>query len=90
MAKTIKSLTEWPLPAYTERSGPSLITYSALVEVIYSALYSPATWPALAQMLYELEQGNTTLAAEFLDKKWAYDPTLPSLKTRRTPSNTVG
>lgn len=90
MAKTIKSLTEWPLPAYTEKNGPSLVTYSALIDTIYSALYTPASWPALAQMLYELEQGNTTLAAEFLDKNWAYDPTRPSPKTQKTPSNMVG
>lgn len=34
------------------------------------------TWPALAQMLYELEDGNSTLATAFLDH-WEYDPTLP-------------
>lgn len=36
-------------------------------------------------MLYELESGNSTLAAAFLDR-WEYDPTLPCSTTRKKPS----
>ncbi|KAK6856428.1 hypothetical protein PG995_006615 [Apiospora arundinis] len=74
----IGSLVSQPLPAYTEKSGPSLITYSVLVGAIYQSMYNPHSWKALAEMLYELGQGNTTLAGEFLEANWwQYDPSLP-------------
>lgn len=73
----VHSLVARPLPAYTAKSGPSLITYSALVKHLYQALYRPQLWPATAQMLYELELGNTTFAAEILDKQWKYNPSMP-------------
>lgn len=75
MDTLIKSLIQRPIPAYLESSGPSLVTYSSLVNAIYAALYNAELWPALAQLLYQLEGGNSTLAAEMLDKAaWAYDP----------------
>ncbi|KAI8952832.1 alpha/beta-hydrolase [Xylaria longipes] len=75
MDTLIKSLIQRPIPAYLESSGPSLVTYSSLVDAIYAALYNAEVWPTLAQMLYELEGGNSTLAAEMLDKAaWEYDP----------------
>jgi pimeloyl-ACP methyl ester carboxylesterase len=77
MEALVRSLISRPLPAYTAKSGPSLITYSVLVNAIYQALYRPQTWPEVAQMLYELEAGNTTLAAEAVDKHWKYDPSNP-------------
>jgi len=70
----LKSLITRPLPGYTERSGPSLVTYSALVASLYTSMYDPRTWRDTAQMLYELEDGNHTLAATFLDRSWEYDP----------------
>jgi pimeloyl-ACP methyl ester carboxylesterase len=74
----IRSLISRPLPAHTVKSGPSLITYSGIVQYIYQVLYRPQNWPVAAQMLYELTQGNTTLAAEEIDdKQWTYDPTKP-------------
>ncbi|KAJ9132657.1 Alpha/Beta hydrolase protein [Coniochaeta hoffmannii] len=73
----IASLVHRPMPAYTEAGGPSLITYSALVQAAYEAMYNVTMWPALAQMLYELEGGNSTLAAAFLDDRWEYNPSLP-------------
>jgi len=78
MSKLISSLAERPIAAYTNSSGPSIITYSSMVEAIYSMLYSPGSWPAFAQMLYELEDGNSTLAAAFLERSaWQYSPAMP-------------
>lgn len=75
MATLIASLIERPMPGYSENSGPSLITYSAMVSAVYSAMYNARSWPAFAQMLHELEAGNSTLAAAFLDRAaWEYDP----------------
>ncbi|KUJ15859.1 alpha/beta-hydrolase [Mollisia scopiformis] len=81
----LQSLIERPIPGYRESSGPSLITYTRLVDSLYSAMYNARTWPALAKMLYDLENGNSTLATEFLDE-WEYDPTLPCTSTRKKPS----
>jgi pimeloyl-ACP methyl ester carboxylesterase len=79
MLTLVSSLIVRPISGYTENSGPSLITYSALVSAIYRSLYNAKSWPALAQMLYELEAGNSTLAAAFLERSaWEYNPTLPS------------
>ncbi|KAI0976268.1 alpha/beta-hydrolase [Xylaria arbuscula] len=75
MNDLITSLIWRPKAAYSESSGPSLITYSSLVSTIYGALYNAESWPTLAQMLYELEGGNSTLAIELLDiAEWKYDP----------------
>ncbi|KAL3958575.1 hypothetical protein ACCO45_006737 [Purpureocillium lilacinum] len=79
MHSLISSLIERPLPGYTDFSGPSLITYSSLVGALYGSMYNAKSWPALAQMLFELEAGNATLAAAMLERvAWGYDPTLPS------------
>lgn len=80
----IKSLITRPIPAYTESSGPSLITYSRLVGSLYPTMYDPKGWPHAAQMLSELEAGNATLAAAFLDRSWESDPGL--LSPHRDPS----
>ncbi len=75
MQSLVKSLTRRPVAGYTAGGGPSLVTYSALVGAIYGAMYNPISWPALAQMLAELEAGNSTLAAAFLERSaWEYDP----------------
>lgn len=72
MTQLLESLKARPRSAYTESAGPSLVTYSALIErVLYMAMYRPADWPATAQTLYELEAGNTTLAANSLDLSWS-------------------
>ncbi|KPM34799.1 hypothetical protein AK830_g11772 [Neonectria ditissima] len=74
----IKSLITRPIPAYTESSGPSLITHSGLVGSLYPTMYNPRGWPYAAQMLYELEAGNATLGAAFLDRAWESKPGLLS------------
>ena len=83
----ITSIIENPIPAYTERTGPSLITYTGLVNMIYRTLYQSKSWPAGAKMLAELEQGNATLAARMLESlSWEYDPTLPSTPGKKPSS----
>jgi pimeloyl-ACP methyl ester carboxylesterase len=79
MTKLLESLKVRPRSAYTKTGGPSLVTYSALVEqIIYPAMYRPMNWPSTAQMLYELEAGNATLAATFLDLSWSDHSQEPS------------
>jgi pimeloyl-ACP methyl ester carboxylesterase len=78
MAALVSSLIRRPAVGYTKSSGPSLITYEELVVSIYGSLYNAKSWPALAQMLSELEDGNSTLAAAFLERnEWGYDPAKP-------------
>ncbi|CAI7564957.1 unnamed protein product [Penicillium pancosmium] len=75
----LESLRARPQSAYTELGGPSLITYSALVDrVLYPVMYRPMEWPRIAQMLYELESGNSTLAAKQLDTSWSDNSDKPS------------
>ena len=91
MASLITSLVIRPTPGYYQVSGPSLVTYSALVSAIYSGLYRARSWPALAQMLYELEDNNSTLAVAFLEThNWAYDPTVPSPPSPKPQSDELG
>ncbi|RYP52950.1 hypothetical protein DL768_001944 [Monosporascus sp. mg162] len=68
MESLLESLVERSIPGYTESSGPSSITYSAMVDIIYASLYNAETWPRLAQILYDLELGNSTLAAATLEE----------------------
>lgn len=83
----IHSLAEQPVPAYTPSGGPSVVTYSQVIATIFKALYNPRTWPGLAEMLYQLEAGNSTLAAEFLQKRWQYDPALPCSSDEKKPTS---
>ncbi|RSL87477.1 hypothetical protein CEP52_015529 [Fusarium oligoseptatum] len=77
MQALFQSLTTQPLPGFTESGGPALITHSQLALMLYIALYDPKTWPDTAQMLFELEAGNSTLAAGFVEKAWYHPPTSP-------------
>ncbi|POR39113.1 Carboxylesterase A [Tolypocladium paradoxum] len=87
----VRSLIKRPIPGYTEFSGPSLVTYSALVQAIYGALYNAKSWPSLAEMLFELEAGNSTLAATMLERSaWEYDPTMLSQPNNRPSSDELG
>ncbi|KAI1373046.1 Alpha/Beta hydrolase protein [Hypoxylon crocopeplum] len=91
MKKLVVSISQRPVPGYLESSGPSIITYSALVAAIYGSMYNANSWPALAQMLYELEAGNSTLATAFLDNAgWEYDPTLPSPPSPKPSTDELG
>ncbi|QPG95116.1 hypothetical protein C2857_007698 [Epichloe festucae Fl1] len=91
MENLIKSLIEKPMIGYTESSGPTVITYSALVSTLYSSMYNAKGWPALAQMLAELETGNSTLAARMLERiSWEYDPTKPASLSKRPRTDELG
>ena len=78
MEKLMTSLAARPVPAYLPSRGTTLVTHSALVSNIYGSMYNPKSWPTLAQAVYDLEAGNSTLAATLLEKSfWYYDPTAP-------------
>lgn len=81
----VSSLIERPIPGYTKSGGPSLITYSTILPALRASLYNARTWPALSQMLFELDSGNSTLAAALLDEiTWRYHPTAASMKQKRS------
>lgn len=90
MEDLITSLIPRPMVGYTQSSGPSLITYSKLIDGIYGALYNAQSWPALAQMLYELEHGNATLASIFLEQSWEYNPAKPSIAGAKPHTEELG
>ncbi|KAK0731939.1 Alpha/Beta hydrolase protein [Lasiosphaeris hirsuta] len=77
MSRLFASILARPALGYTEESGPSLITYSNLLPIIYGSLYNPEHWPSTARMLSELEVGNSTLAALAVGKRWEFTPSLP-------------
>ena len=75
LKKLIWSLRDRPIPVYSATNGPSVITYSHLVGVIFFSLLKPDSWPGLAQALFALEQGNGTLAAAMIEQSaWKYHP----------------
>ncbi|KAI0541771.1 Alpha/Beta hydrolase protein [Xylaria digitata] len=76
MSVLLQSILARPVSGYTESTGPSLITYSELVLGIYVSLYDPITWPATAQMLHELEVGNSTLAAASFELRREHESSL--------------
>ncbi|KAK8040365.1 hypothetical protein PG991_000153 [Apiospora marii] len=54
----------------------------------FNTLAELDVWKALAQMLYELGHYNTTLAGQFLERQWEYDPTLPCTSaSKKKPSS---
>ncbi|KAJ5485185.1 hypothetical protein N7539_005173 [Penicillium diatomitis] len=85
MMQLLESLKTRPQSAYTESSGPSLITYSSLIEhIIYPAMYRPANWALVAQLLHDLEHNNATLAARWLDSTWSQQSAPPSTSSPST------
>ncbi|KAI8590765.1 Alpha/Beta hydrolase protein [Geranomyces variabilis] len=85
------SLIARPIPGYTHRSGPGLVTYSVLVDALYNGLYSPGTWPEAAAMLVDLEKGNATSALlRIEDLLWAYNPRTHKHSTRGRPLPAAG
>ncbi|KAF8609123.1 alpha/beta-hydrolase [Ceratobasidium sp. AG-I] len=47
-----------PLPVSTSPAGPGILTASALRAVMVQALYAPAIWPMVAQVLADVERGD--------------------------------
>ncbi|KAL2268199.1 hypothetical protein VTJ83DRAFT_3045 [Remersonia thermophila] len=78
MEGLLSQLADRPIPAYHDFRGPTLVTYSALVDILYGAMYNPSTWPLIASVLAELEAGNPGPAASILDGSlWWHDPQAP-------------
>jgi len=73
-------LLNCPIPGFTVSEGPGLATYENIIEMVYSALYNPASWPKAARMLAELEGGNATLILQAVNRDWSYNP-------RKSPSH---
>ncbi|KAK3362028.1 hypothetical protein B0T24DRAFT_640686 [Lasiosphaeria ovina] len=91
MATLMASLADRPIPGYSASSGATLVTYSALVDTIYGAMYSPSSWPTLARILSELEAGNSTLAVAALENSsWYYDPESSCPEIARPSSDELG
>ncbi|KAF7977546.1 hypothetical protein HWV62_3330 [Athelia sp. TMB] len=63
-----------PIPGFTPKAGPGIVTYEIVISLLYSALYNPESWPKFARTLKELEGGNATLALESWDGRWGFDP----------------
>ncbi|KAI1111617.1 TAP-like protein-domain-containing protein [Nemania sp. NC0429] len=80
----LESVLAQPVPGYTPLTGPSLVTYSELVLEIYVSLYNPLRWPTTAQMLFELETGNSTLAIAALESRWENCLSLASVPERHS------
>lgn len=91
MKNLVESLITHPISGYSKTSGPSLVTYGGVTSAIYSSLYNAKSWPAMAQMLYELELGNSTLTTNFLERMvWEYDPTRPQPPSPRPQTDELG
>lgn len=87
MDTLLASLAERPLPAYSEKSGPGLITYQFVLDAIFESMYGSGAWPGLAGLLNDLESKNTTKALERMNKGWwASDPGAPFTEMR-PPTN---
>ncbi|KAL2114931.1 hypothetical protein VTJ04DRAFT_10594 [Mycothermus thermophilus] len=78
MEQLLSRLADRPVPAYHEILGPTLVTYSGLVDTLYGTMYNPMTWPTIATALAELEAGNPRLVASILDNSlWWHSPDAP-------------
>lgn len=86
MSNLLDSLKTKPLAGYLPSSGPSILTYSTLIELIFFALYDANKWPLYSQLLSDLENGNTTLALMEMEKRWKYDPNEHHSKSKRLNS----
>ncbi|GAA5865149.1 hypothetical protein JCM1840_003923 [Sporobolomyces johnsonii] len=61
-----------PHPVGVSALGPGIVTASDVQYTIFHALYSPKTWPHMAQLLASLEAGNGTAMYETAGK-WTKD-----------------
>ncbi|GAA5978813.1 hypothetical protein JCM5350_004830 [Sporobolomyces pararoseus] len=64
-----ESLKERPLAVGKSEWGPGVVTASDVHYSIFHSLYAPKTWPNLASLLAEVEQGNGSRMFE-LANKW--------------------
>ncbi|SPO29119.1 uncharacterized protein UTRI_06068 [Ustilago trichophora] len=89
MNKLFAQLVQRPIPGHTDDSGPMLITYSQVISLVYSGLYSPFSWDGLAVAFHELLKGNPSIISLYLDS-WEYDPTLPASLPAKHASDELG
>ncbi len=73
MAKLFSKVLDRPIPANSPM-GPGIITYEALIGLIYQALYRPESWPKTARGLAELENGNGTMVLEAVQRMFGFNP----------------
>jgi hypothetical protein len=73
MKNLFEKLLERPIPANSPM-GPGIVTYEALIGLVYQTLYRPDSWPKTARGLAELERGNGTMMLEAIHKAYGYDP----------------
>ncbi|KAJ3017944.1 hypothetical protein HKX48_003270 [Thoreauomyces humboldtii] len=88
MQKLFHSIMLRPVPGYTDASGPAVLTYPVLIEGLYHFMYDPGTWPAVAEMLSQLEGGNATMALQMLHEElfWQFHPAMENTKPKFHPS----
>ncbi|EFX04243.1 peptidase s33, tripeptidyl-peptidase [Grosmannia clavigera kw1407] len=74
------------------RPGPRSVgsfppTVDALEHRMARLFDDPRTWPHVAQMLFDLEYGNATIAAALTDNfVWQYDPSVPASGPETCPT----
>ncbi|KAJ1306687.1 hypothetical protein OPQ81_007679 [Rhizoctonia solani] len=56
-----ETLRDEPVPVPRSSTGPGILTASDLKQAIFMGLYSPKSWPGLAQAIAEAEAGNPQL-----------------------------
>lgn len=78
MQNLLDSVKIRPLAGYLPTSGPSILTYSTLSKMLHSMLYDSSKWPLYAQILYEIESSNLTLALTEMENTWDFNPLHPS------------
>lgn len=85
MQKLLQGLAERPIPTYSKKSGPLIITYSDVVSLISATLYTPSSWPSAAKVLQELEAGKLASTTALVAKSWSYQP--PDLNLEADPGS---
>lgn len=63
-----------PVPGYSAKLGPGIVTYDLAIGWLFQALYNPPMWPKVARALLELEQGNGTLVLTQIGSSWDRKP----------------
>lgn len=67
-----------PFVGYTEDSGPVIITYSDILNLISMSLYDPHSWDQVAAAIFDLLQGDPALMSRLV-AFWDFDPSSPAV-----------
>lgn len=81
MDNLFQSIADRPMPAYTDASGPVVVTYAQVVLIVVACLLDPQTWGFLAQVLTSLERGDASVAANMIDGL-VWHENIPYVKSR--------